>query len=192
VSVFFINPFLGAVGGDYESIATTTITASGGAGSVTFSSIPSTYQHLQIRATARTSNSDSFGTEFQVIFNDYANSTSNYAAHRLWGSGASAGASGFSSQNNATVWSASNAIHNTSVFASFVIDILDYASTSKATTIRAFGGYDNNGSTNPGYVNLSSGLWISTSAVNEVIFNNSGTTKFVQNSTFALYGIKAP
>lgn len=42
----FWNPWSPST--DYDSIATTTVGA-GGAASITFSSIPSTYQHLQIR-----------------------------------------------------------------------------------------------------------------------------------------------
>jgi hypothetical protein len=38
-------------GGAYESIAT--VTATGTESTITFSSIPSTYQHLQIRALSR-------------------------------------------------------------------------------------------------------------------------------------------
>ena len=45
----------GAVPGDYQSIATTTVGA-GGAASISFTSIPATYQHLQIRAIGRSSN----------------------------------------------------------------------------------------------------------------------------------------
>ena len=46
--MFFINPFIFAAGGDFESIATVTV-GGGGAASIEFTSIPGTYQHLQIR-----------------------------------------------------------------------------------------------------------------------------------------------
>ncbi len=39
--MFFINPFIYAGGGDFESIATVTV-GSGGAASIEFASIPST------------------------------------------------------------------------------------------------------------------------------------------------------
>ena len=42
-----------APAGDYDSIATVTVGA-GGSASITFSSIPSTYKHLQIRLFGRT------------------------------------------------------------------------------------------------------------------------------------------
>jgi hypothetical protein len=76
-----------------------------------------------------------------------------------------------------------------SIFGAAVIDILDYASTSKATTVRTFGGDDRNGA---GIVALASGLWTSTSAVNRVTLAPVAGTNFVQYSTVALYGVKAP
>ena len=54
--------------GDYESIATVTVGA-GGSSSVTFSSIPSTYTHLQIRFTAQCSNSATAADNLAFRFN---------------------------------------------------------------------------------------------------------------------------
>jgi hypothetical protein len=45
------------VSNSYESIATTTV-GSGGSATVTFSSIPATYKHLQVRTLIRSAGSD--------------------------------------------------------------------------------------------------------------------------------------
>jgi hypothetical protein len=73
-----------------------------------------------------------------------------------------------------------------SVFGAGVIDILDYANTSKYKTIRTLSGWDKNGG---GNVGLSSGLWLSTSAISSIVIG-SQTGNLVTNTQFALYGIK--
>ena len=168
----------GAGGGgatSYESIQTVTVGA-GGSSSISFSSIPSTYAHLQIRCINRG------GTSANMTFN--SDTGSNYARHYLEGTGSSAIAGGSSSTSNI------DAIDNTTtanVFAANIVDVLDYANVNKYKTSRILAGVDTNGG---GYVDLYSGLWMSTSAISTVTINSAGGN-FSQYSTFALYGIKA-
>ena len=167
----------------YESISTVTV-GSGGAATVTFSSIPATYSHLQVRAicktTAATSNVNS-------IFGQFNSDTgSNYARHFLNGSGSAAGAGGAASQTSVFFGTGIEA-GVTSVFAANVIDILDYANTNKYKTTRSLSGADTNGG---GFVQFMSGLWMNTAAVTSItILPNSDN--FIQYSSFALYGIKS-
>ena len=67
----------------------------------------------------------------------------------------------------------------------FIIDILDYANTSKYKTVRIALGSDRNGS---GEVGLFSGLWQSTAAVTTIAINCG--QNYTTTSQFALYGIK--
>jgi hypothetical protein len=72
-------------------------------------------------------------------------------------------------------------------FAATNIDILDYASTTKAKTVRALGGNDRNGY---GRIQLSSGLWFATpQAITSIVLTTDGTA-FAENSQFALFGVK--
>ena len=64
--------------GDFESIATTTV-GSGGIADVTFSSIPATYTHLQLRGIARTNRADSNQDAVVVRFN--SDTGNNYSRH---------------------------------------------------------------------------------------------------------------
>ena len=179
--MFFINPFIYAGGGDFESIATVTV-GSGGASSITFSDIPSGFQHLQIRMISR--NSSANGTDIWMNLN--SDTGSNYAWHQLYGPGSgSAGASGSASQTKMVL---SQSASSTSIFGAHVFDILDYGSTSKATTVRCLGGWDANGS---GYILLRSGLWTSTNAVTTIALTLAAGN-FSQHTTAALYGVKAP
>lgn len=170
----------------YESIATTTV-GPGGALSVTFSSIPSTYQHLQIRGISRAIRVGQTGAELAVQFNSDA-TTTNYRSHLLNGDGS--GASAQSDQAFGGVYAlrvpGSSALANNQ--GSFVIDILDYASTVKNKTTRILTGYDNNGS---GYISLASGVWLNSStAISSVSIIPAYATSIDQYSSFALYGIK--
>jgi hypothetical protein len=185
--MFFINPFIYAGGGDYESIATVTV-GSGGAASIEFTSIPSTYQHLQIRGILRGADSSASDEAFVVRLN--GDTGSNYAWHYLQGNGSSASASAGSSKTLIDYSiGAPAATATASAFCAFVVDILDYASTSKATTVRSFNAWDTNGG---GLVRLTSGLWTSTSAVTSFSIVNVASRNAVQYSTAALYGVKAP
>ena len=185
MSVFFINPFLGAVGGDFESIATVTV-GSGGASTIEFNSIGSTYQHLQVRGISRNSGAIN-ESQMYVYFNGVESGTA-YAQHLLSGDGAAATASGTASTSGVPSGLTTGSSASASIFAGFVLDILDYASSSKNKTTRTFTGSDRNGG---GIVRMASGLWASTNAITSMRFYPA-SGNFVQHTTFALYGIKAP
>jgi hypothetical protein len=170
-----------AVSGSYESIAT--VTASGGESSLSFTSIPSTYQHLQIRGIARTS-TNNYYTAFFMQFN--SDTASNYNWHYVAGYNSITEAYG-QSDNKMQLVGASGNPSTSNGFGATVIDILDYANTSKYKTTRGLTGYDNNASAQ-GYVELASGLWRSTSAVSSILLKPNVT--FAAGTTFALYGIK--
>lgn len=172
-----------AVTNSYESIATVTVGAGGSAGPLSFTSIPSIYKHLQIRWIGRggsVSNNQSFGMRFN------SDSGTNYTYHSLYGTGATAGATGATGYTYAYFDSGAGAGAGTNVFGAGIVDILDYTNINKNKTIRSLGGIDNNGS---GSINLTSELWLSTSAITQIdIYPVTGN--FTQYSTFALYGIK--
>jgi len=175
-----ISGHLFAPSGAYDSIATTTLGST--TASVTFSSIPSTYTHLQLRMSARSS--FSFGSMFDsyMAFNG-DNTYSGYKDHILYGNGSSVTAVSASSFNLSYITPGVN--QTASVYNGVVVDILDYANTSKNTVARFLGGADLNGS---GNVVFGSILWPNTAAVNQITLSCDGS--FVADSTFALYGIK--
>lgn len=171
--------------GSYESIAT--VNGTGSATYVEFTSIPSTYTHLQVRGLIQPNNPGGGGTTLPT-FRINGDTATNYSHHYLRGDGVSASASGGGSQTFGliTFSTQGNATNN---FAGFIMDILDYKDTNKLKVIRTLGGYDNNGA---GSIGLVSCLWSSTSAITSLrIFANDGLNLNVSaNATFALYGIK--
>jgi hypothetical protein len=162
----------------YESIATATGT--GSSGTITISSIPATYKHLQLRWMP--TNTTSGQTIYMRVNSDTG---ANYAKHLLVGTGTAASASGTASTTSIEI-EGNNIGSGTTYPACGIIDIIDYASTTKYKTIRSIAGFDANGS---GEVDIVSGLWMNTSAITSItIF--VGTGNFTTSSTFALYGIK--
>ncbi len=74
-----------------------------------------------------------------------------------------------------------------SSFGAFVIDIPDYASTSKYKTARAIAGADINAA--GGGAVIQSASWQKTNAISSLNITPNGTG-FAQHTTIALYGIK--
>jgi hypothetical protein len=164
----------------YESIATFTVGA-GGSSPITFSSIPSTYTHLQLRILARGSSTAAGG---RMIFN--ADTATNYSLHYLEGDGSTASAGASSSAANLNMINATLSTDTANIFAVNIVDILDYTNTNKYKTVKSMAGNDKNGA---GVIDLFSGNWRSTSAISTITITIASGV-YAQNSQFALYGIK--
>ena len=172
----------------YFPIATTTLTTA--TASVTFSSIPATYTHLQLRVTAQTNRATYGIDEMKATFN--GDGASNYRAHIVYGDGASY-SSGAEPQGVTVKWGTGFLGTTTGAnWGSMIVDILDYTNTNTYTTQRVLGGVDCNGTVGGlgGRVGLTSGLWMNTAAVTSMTIIPANTTNFSQYSSFTLYGIK--
>lgn len=176
------NSITALAGGAFESIAT--VTLSGTASTFTFTSIPSTYKHLQIRGIAM---GNSTVNAF-ITFN--GDTGTNYSWHWMGGDGTNASTNQGSSTNQ-IVGFTSGFVGSSVIAAATIMDIPDYASTNKYKTLRAFNGYDGNQS-HAGYIplTLSSGLWRNTAAITSITITVSGGYNWLANSQMALYGIK--
>jgi len=168
----------------YESIATVTV-GSGGSSTITFSSIPNTYTHLQIRGIHRAGSSGTGATDVYLYYNGDTTNT-HYYAHQLYGTGSSAGAGSANSPVNAMATVNNGATG--SVFAACVVDILDFANNNKYKTLRTLSGVDTN-NTN-GFIELTSTLWSNTAAITDISITPANGTNWQQFSQFSLYGVK--
>ena len=168
----------------YQSIATVTV-GSGGSANITFSSIPSTYTHLQIRGSSK---STRVGAGQENIYFSLNGDTggNNYSNHGLQGNGSStSGFAGVNAPGNGVIFSYT-ANSETDILGAQIIDILDYANTNKYKTLRGLSGFDSNGA---GFILFSSALWRNTNAITSInLLPSSGV--FAQYTQFALYGIK--
>ncbi len=155
---------------------------SAGAANITFSSIPSTYEHLQLRILGR---STAVSTD-QISIRFNSDTGSNYSEHFLRGNGSSASAYGGANVTAVQTGILPGTNQTASVFGGLIVDILDYKNTNKYKTVRMITGYDNNGS---GSIGIYSAAWRNTNAITQIDAFVTGYN-FVQYTQIALYGIK--
>jgi hypothetical protein len=162
----------------FDSIATFTPT---GTHTITFSSIPSTYKHLQVRMNGM---SGAGGDLLRFTVNG---TSGGYAFHYVDSNGSSATASANSSASTPILFNNNGMV---ATFPSVVIfDFIDYASTSKNKTIRVMYGANRN-STTGNSIGLLSALYPSTTAISSITIYNANSTNWNSGTSFALYGIK--
>lgn len=165
--------------GDFNSIATFTV-ASGTQPYAEFTSIPTTYKHLQIRfySKATTTNNPliQFGSSGALD-----TTSSNYYWHHFWTSGS--GANNSNGGNSTSLF----AYNSTSTYpCSGVIDLLDYTNSTKKVFKSIFG-IDNTGGV--AEVGMFNGNWAGTGVV-DTIRISPGVGSWDTTTRFALYGIK--
>jgi hypothetical protein len=164
----------------YTLIGTPQVVGSGGAASVTFSSIPQTYTDLKIVLSARSNYANSPEGAFLTI-----NGSTVFSNKNVFGTGAGTASQGqvggdagpFAAGNN---WTANN-FSNTEIY------IPNYTS-SNYKPIGTESVLENNGS--GAYEEINAILWSNTSAITSIALSVVNGTLWLQNSTFWLYGIK--
>lgn len=173
---------LASAGGGFDYELITTVAGTGSSGTITLSSIPQGYSHLQLRiALVLTSDAGS-----QMLMRMNGVTTASYSQHRLFGTGSSLASQGFDPGITSIQLSGGFGGMSTNPTVG-IIELYDYANTSRNKTVRAF-----TGSRTPGGSfenNLSSGAFISTAAVNSLtLLASSGN--FAASTRISLYGIK--
>ena len=163
----------------YESIATVTV-GSGGSSSISFTSIPSGYKHLQVRGIFLYSNT---GDNLYMTYN--SGSFSNVRSHYMFGNGSTVTA-GTDTTNGGVI--SINGGNSSTAFEAVIYDFLDYTDTNKTHTLRYLNGHDINAA--GGVMALGSAIATNQSAITGLSFQFAGGSNFREFSQFALYGIK--
>jgi len=162
----------------YDPIATQTVSGSS-TGTVTFSSIPSTYTDLVIVCNLGLSSA----SRLYVRFN--GSSATDYSDTWITGEGATAYSGRDTTSNAITVGGAWNGL-STTLTATAIISVMNYANTTTNKTVLCRLA---NQKASGGSVDANVGLWRQTSAITSI--GVVGGANFLANSTFTLYGIKA-
>jgi hypothetical protein len=158
----------------YISLGSTLLASN--SATVTFSDIPATYKHLEVRLFQRKSagGNDAF---FMHLNGDTNNG--NYAYFSFLGDGTP----GVQSiVDNSSIGSTRSNAWNTTV-----ITIPDYASTAKIKTYHSVSGSSSQVGSSTFYVGSA---WDNTAAINSIRFTVGDGSNFITGSVFALYGIK--
>jgi len=157
------------------------------AASVTFSSIPSTYTDLVLRASIRSAGAGADGG--LVIFNNDDAST-NYSLTWIRGTGATASTSRLSSRatGNFTFNLVDNSNNLANTYSLLHLYIPNYtASTNKPWC--AFLATENNSASTDINLETNAGLWRITTAISTITIKMS-SQNLASGSSFYLYGIK--
>ena len=163
----------------YQLISSVTV-GSGGASSIAFSSIPSTYTDLLLKVSLRADTVNNVWCK--VALNS---SSTSFSARHLQGNGASA--SSYSFTDNSTFFLIDQTTDTASTFGNAEMYIPNYAgSTYKSMSIDTVN--ENNGTT--AYSGLTGYLWSNTAAINAITLSTQTSGGFAQYSTAYLYGIK--
>jgi hypothetical protein len=150
---------------------------------VTFSSIPGTFDDLYLVFSARTDRAS--GTDVVKARINGAGSDTDHSVRWLRGSGSAASSSSLSYLG---VGSATGNDATASTFSSSECLFPNYSGTSANKSASATGVDENNNAT--AYIYAFAGLWASTSAITAIeLIPNIGTV-FKSDSSFYLYGIK--
>jgi hypothetical protein len=165
-----------------DLIATTTV-GSGGAASVTFSSIPATYTDLIIVASARHTSSTADNLIAQLN-----GTTSGYTSLYLGGTGTgiqnyTAGSLGITS--GLLMGNIGGSAYTANTFQASQLTIPNYSGTAAKICV-ANGGFENNGST--GYHSITTSRSTVTAAITSILIKSSAYN-LAEYSTFSLYGV---
>jgi hypothetical protein len=175
----------GGGAGAFDLLETTTLTTS--ASSITFSGLGaySDYKHLQIRMVTRADTSG-FAAHYMEFNGD---SAANYTTHRLLGTGSSVSPNNYVAEDYIRLGDSERLTQSVAdSFAPTIVDLLDFASTTKTTTARVLNGRTGGVSGASPRINLNSGLWTSTDAITSVLFKNFAN--YVAGTRISLYGVK--
>jgi len=178
--------------GDFQSIATVSV-GSGGTGSISFTSIPSTFKHLQVRGIMQTNRGTYPLEEIKLQFNSDTGSNYNYYQLAADGQAGSVYTQGATSATFVNIDHSGTSTGGT--WGIIVLDILDYTSTAINKTVRGLAGYSHLTGTTGGYAGIASlnnGLWRNNStAISSMTFAPRFSTLFTEYTHLALYGVKA-
>jgi hypothetical protein len=173
----------GAPAGAYELIATQVLSSQ--TGTISFSSIPQTYRHLQIRVSAAQTNSGNYNDFYMYINNVF---TASYHNHRLLGNGSQVQTSA-NTGTQYTIAGKATSTDITNAFGAATIDIFDYTNTTKRKAYKSLHGSISGSAGSGPIVELSSGMTGGSSAITTIDLFLL-TFQFLVGSRFSLYGIK--
>ena len=172
-----------------EAIQTTYMEAE--ATSVECTSIPSSYEHLQLRWSVR---ADRAGTVDNIYIQfgtggGAVDTGGNYSTHAMYGQLTTAGTHLRSGSTGIDAWASTGGTADSAEYGTGIVDILDYVNTNKNTALSSVGGMS--GMSDYPIAAFSSGLWDATGAVDRIKLTAANSTNLVRGSEFTLYGLNS-
>ena len=171
-------------------VITNTVVGAGGASSITFSTIPQTYQHLMVISSARSQRTSARWDGSNMRFNGES-SGNNQSNVTLFNVGAAPTGTGETDGNRVSyLFDSPAADALADQFGASVVYFPNYRWGEFKKVIGWSASSNSSGSASDYGNTLATGSWRSTSAVTS-IYIAAGVTGFVEHSTFTLYGINS-
>jgi len=171
--------------GSYDFIATNNVATA--TSSITFSSIPQTYQHLQLRYVGRNGRSSDTAGHLGLQINS---SYTTYLGAMYYSSGASpAGLDGTPGGSTGYQLFATGASANASAYGTGIVDFLNYASTTQLKTARVI--HASPSGSSESLVGTSVMTLTNTAAITSISITGIDGANIIAGSKFSLYGLKA-
>ena len=164
----------------YTLISSVTV-GSGGAATISFTSIPQTYTDLIVKVSGRSN----YAANFDYLNIKFNGSSSNYSSRVLYGTGA--GASSTASAGDITFGGLNGNNSTANTFANSEYLIPNYVSSNQKSVSQD--GVEETNAESTIFAFLTAGLWADTSAITSITLSPNFGTNFVQYSTAYLYGI---
>lgn len=169
----------------FELISAVTV-GSGGAASIDFTSIPSTYTDLVLKVSARATTSGDWDN-VKIAFNGSTTDAQYYWKGVYGYSGSNVGSNQGNGNSNARLQGVvSGALATANTFGSWEMYLPNYAGSNQKS-VSTDGASENNSTAT--LLGLDTNLWNQTSAINRVTLTISAGS-FAQYSTAYLYGVK--
>lgn len=166
----------------YTQIGSAVTVGSGGASSIDFTSIPSTYTDLILEVSARTADTGLVYDGLKISFNG---STTGYSERMVYGTGSSALSASLATTSTRFHYGTTNAA-TSSTFGSAAIYIPNYnGSNNKSLSSDSVS--ENNATAV--ITVLDAALWSNASAITSISISSNSGANFVQYTTAYLYGV---
>lgn len=166
----------------YVKIASATVGA-GGASSILLNNIPSTYDDLVVKASLRSTGTESSGYADGII--TFNGSTTGYSERMVYGIGSTASSAAQSSTGIKWFFGTSS-VATASTFGNAEAYVPNYrTSNNKSVSIDSVA---ENNSASANIVALTAGLWSNSAAITSITIT-PGSGLWAQHSTAVLYGI---
>ena len=170
----------------FTQIGSAVTVGSGGAASIDFTSIPSTYTDLVLKISARSNRTGSNYTD-DLILQFNGDTATNYNAKVIYGGNGSTGSFSGSGVTGTYGGYAVGTDGTANTFGNSEVYIPNYAG-STAKSLSADGVAESNSSTGV-YLDLIAGYWSGTAAINAIKIKPANGTTLLQYSTAYLYGV---
>lgn len=169
----------------FTQIGTAVTVGAGGAASIDFTSIPSTYTDFVVKLSGR-GTSAAINAEVRVTFN--GSSASNYSWRQVQGNSSVASSTNFSSQSYVRVGYVPDTSATSSTFNSLEFYVPNYAGSTSKSLFSDTAQENNTTAAGEAIMQFIAGLWSLTNAITQVTLSLS-SGNFAQHTTAYLYGV---